>query len=65
MIIDRIIENKICKAKNATHFYDLKKLLLNVFPFLLFAGDLSDHGHSESDDVTSSNEDIAKQPKQG
>ena len=42
-----------------------KKLLLNVFPFLLFAGDLSDHGHSESDDVTSSNEDIAKQPKQG
>ena len=55
----------MCKAKNATHFYDLKKLLLNVFPFLLFAGDLSDHGHSESDDVTSSNEDIAKQPKQG
>jgi len=28
-------------------------------------GDLSDHGHSESDDVTSSNEDIAKQAKQG
>jgi hypothetical protein len=28
-------------------------------------GDLSDHGHSESDDVTSSNEDIANQPKQG
>ena len=36
------------------------------FLFLLFAGsDLSDHGHSESDDVTSSNEDIANQPKQG
>ena len=35
------------------------------FLSLLFAGDLSDHGHSESDDVTSSNEDIAKQPKQG
>ena len=49
----------------ATQFDLLKKLSLNVFPFLLFAGDLSDHGHSESDDVTSSNEDITNQPKQG
>ena len=65
MIIDRIIIIKYAKPTKAAHFYYLKKLLLNVFPFLLFAGDLSDHGHSESDDVTSSNEDIAKQPKQG
>ena len=43
--------------------------IFNVFPFFdFFAGSdklLSDHGHSEPDDVTSSNEDITNQPKQG